>query len=316
MPSTAGAELDEPRDPARNFLAMNDPLHDLRGQNRRRLTLVLGFTSLYLVVEVIAGLLTRSLALLADAGHMLTDVAGLALALVAMRFAERPATPKRTYGFYRVEILAALANAVVLIGISVFVLVEALDRFRNPPAVASLPMLLVATVGLLVNLAGVAILRGRSGESLNLKGAYFEVLSDALTSVGVIAAGVVMLTTGWYYADPILSVVIGLFILPRTWKLMSEAVGILLEGTPSTVNLVAVREALLAVPGVAGVHDLHVWTLTSGINALSVHVVLGDAAEHDPVLESIRRRLAAAFEIHHATVQVEGAGCPDAETHP
>ena len=294
---------------------MDDHLTDLRGRNRRRLTLVLALTSVYLVAEVVAGFATHSLALLADAGHMLTDIAGLALALVAMRFGERPATPERTYGFYRVEILAALANAVVLIGISALVLVEAVERFRNPPPVASLPMLVVAAMGLVVNLAGVVILRGSSAGSLNMKGAYFEVLSDAIMSVGVIAAGVVMLTTGWYYADPILSAAIGLFILPRTWKLMSEAVGILLEGTPSNVNLAAVREALLAEPGVAGVHDLHVWTLTSGINALSAHVLLADDGRHDPVLEGIRKRLEEGFEIHHVTVQVEGGGCPDAVTH-
>lgn len=287
----------------------------LRGRNRRRLTLVLALTSVYLVAEVVAGLTTRSLALLADAGHMLTDVAGLALAVVAIRFGERPATPERTYGFYRVEILAALANAVVLIGISVFVLVEAVERFRNPPAVSSLPMLVVAAIGLVVNVAGLVILRGGAAASLNMKGAYFEVLSDALTSVGVILAASVMLATGWYYADPILSAAIALFILPRTWKLMSEAVGILLEGTPSNVNLASVREALLAVPGVAGVHDLHVWTLTSGMNALSAHVFLADDGRHDPVLEGIRKRLADGFEIHHVTVQVEGGGCPDETTH-
>jgi len=286
-----------------------------RSLNRRRLALVLGLTSLFLVAEVVAGFLPGSLALLADAGHMLTDVAGLGLALFAMRFAERPATPERTYGFHRVEILAALANGVLLIGISGFVLVEAVERFRNPPVVASLPMLVVAAIGLGVNVASALILRSGAGESLNMRGAYVEVLSDALASVGVIVAGVVMLTTGWYYADPILSAAIGLFLLPRTWSLLREAVGVLLEGTPAGVNLTAVREALLGVPGVAGVHDLHVWTLTSGMNALSTHVVLGDGGRHDPVLDGIRRRLAEGFEIHHVTVQVEGSGCPDEATH-
>lgn len=282
--------------------------------NRKRLAVVLALTLVYLSAEVVAGLLTKSLALLADAGHMLTDVAGLGLALMAMRFAEKPATPERTYGFYRLEILAALANAVVLIGISIFILIEAVQRFRHPPQIASLPMLVVAVVGLAVNLAGVLILRANSGTSLNMKGAYYEVLSDALTSVGVIIAGIVMLTTGWYYADPIISAGIGLFILPRTWKLLKEAVGVLLEGTPANVNSTALREALLAVPGVAGVHDLHIWTLTSGMNALSTHVVL-ENGQHDAVLEGIRKRLAESFEINHITVQVEGAGCPDQETH-
>ena len=295
---------------------MHDHAEHSRNANQRRLLAVLVLTGVFVAVEVVAGLATRSLALIADAGHMLADAVGLGLALLAIRFASRPATPERTYGFYRVEILAALVNSAALIGVSVFILAEAYARFRNPPQVASLPMLVVAAVGLLVNLVGVVVLRGGSGKSLNMRGAYFEVLSDALASVGVICAGVIMLTTGWYYADPLLSVAIGLYILPRTWKLLMEAVGVLLEGTPSDVNMTAVREALVAVPGVAGVHDLHVWTLTSGVNALSAHVVLGDDGRHDPVLDGIRKRLAQGFEIHHVTVQVEGAGCPDEETHP
>lgn len=191
-------------------------------ENKRRLALVLAITTVYLLAEVVGGLITHSLALLADAGHMLTDVGGLALALMAIRFGERAATPERTYGFYRVEILAALANAVALIVISVYILVEAYGRFRHPPTVSSWPMLAVATVGLAVNVAGVSILRAGPSASLNLKGAYFEVFSDMLSSIAVIIAAVIMWTTGWYYADPILSAGIGLFILPRTWKLLKE----------------------------------------------------------------------------------------------
>ena len=223
--------------------------HTPAGKNKRRLTIVFGLTALYLVVEVIGGLLTGSLALLADAGHMLTDVAGLGLALVAIRFAKRPATPERTYGFYRVEILAALANAVVLVGISFYILYEAYQRFRDPPEVQSGMMLLVAFVGLIVNIIGIYLLRSASEESLNMKGAYFEVLSDMLTSIGVIVAGVIMLTTGWYYADPLISAGIGLFILPRTWMLLRDAVGVLLEGTPSDINLAALREAISGLLG-------------------------------------------------------------------
>lgn len=285
------------------------------GRNKRRLAIVLGLTTAYLVAEVVGGLLTRSLALLADAGHMLTDVAGLGLALLAVRFGERPATPERTYGFYRVEILAALTNAVVLIGISLYILYEAYERFREPPEVQSAMMLAVASVGLVINVIGIFILRAGSRESLNMKGAYFEVLSDLLTSVGVIVAGLVMLTTGWYYADPLISAGIGLFILPRTWLLLREAVGVLLEGTPSDVNLAAVRESIGEVPGVAGVHDLHVWTLTSGVNAMSVHVVLEDGATHDEVLAAVQGRVTSAFKISHATVQVESKGCAAYETH-
>ncbi|MBX9581620.1 MAG: cation diffusion facilitator family transporter [Gemmataceae bacterium] len=285
------------------------------GRNEKRLTVVFVLTAFYLVVEVVGGLLTNSLALLADAGHMLTDVAGTGLALLALRFARRPASPERTYGFYRAEILAALTNAVVLIGVSLYVLYEAYRRFREPPEVQSLPMLAVAAVGLAVNVLAMWLLRAGSGESLNLKGAYFEVLSDALTSVGVIVAGVVMWATGWYYADPLVSAGIGLFILPRTWNLLREAVGVLLEGTPADVNLTAVREAIAGVPGVAGTHDLHVWSLTSGMNALSVHVVLAAGADLAAVLTGVHGRVTGGFPISHVTVQAEPPGWQEGETH-
>lgn len=293
----------------------HDHVHSAAGKNKRRLAIVLGLTALYLAAEVVGGLLTGSLALLADAGHMLTDVAGLGMALLAIRFAEKEATPEHTYGYYRVEILAALTNAVVLVGISFYVLYEAYERFRNPPEVQSTVMLLVALVGLAINVAGIFILRAGAGESLNMKGAYFEVLSDLLTSVGVIVAGVVMLTTGWYYADPLISAGIGLFILPRTWMLMRDAVGVLLEGTPSDVNIASVRKGVEGVPGVADVHDLHVWSLTSGVNAMSVHAVLAAGAKHDEVLAAVRRHVTSNFKISHVTVQVESEGCAQWETH-
>jgi cobalt-zinc-cadmium efflux system protein len=289
--------------------------HTPAGKNKKRLAIVLALTTTYLIAEVVGGLLTGSLALLADAGHMLTDVAGLGLALMAIQFAERPATPERTYGFYRVEILAALTNGVVLIGISGFILYEAYQRFRNPPAVQSGPMLAVALVGLGINLVGVYILRAASEESLNLKAAYFEVMSDMLMSIGVIVAAIVMLTTRWYYVDPIISAGIGLFILPRTWMLLKDAVGVLLEGTPSDVNLATLRESIESVPGVASVHDLHVWSLTSGVNAMSVHAVLADHALHDEVLAAVQKRVTLDFKIAHATVQVECKGCAAYETH-
>jgi cobalt-zinc-cadmium efflux system protein len=284
-------------------------------RHQRRLAMVLALTATYLVAEVVGGLLTGSLALLADAGHMLTDVAGVALALVAIRFAARPATPERTYGFHRAEILAALANAVVLIGISLYILYEAYLRFRDPPTVESGAMLWVAGIGLVVNLASMRLLRSASTESLNMKGAYFEVLSDMLTSIGVIVAGVVMLTTGWYYADPLVSAGIGLFILPRTWMLLREAVGVLLEGTPADVNLAAVRATIAGVPGVADVHDLHAWSLTSGTNALSAHVVLAPSAVHGDVLRAVHAAVTGAHRIAHATLQLEPAGWARDETH-
>jgi cobalt-zinc-cadmium efflux system protein len=289
--------------------------HTPASKNKKRLAIVLGLTTAYLIAEVVGGVLTHSLALLADAGHMLTDVAGLGLAILAIQFAERPATPERTYGFYRVEILAALTNAVVLIGISIYILYEAYQRFRNPPEIQSGAMLGVAAVGLVVNIVGIYLLRAASEESLNMKGAYFEVMSDMLTSIGVIAAAIIMLTTGWYYADPLISAGIGLFILPRTWLLLRDAVGVLLEGTPTDVNLAALREAIGTVAGVADVHDLHVWSLTSGVNALSVHTVLADHGLHDEVLAAVQKRVTADFKIAHATVQVECKGCSAFETH-
>ncbi|HZS04792.1 MAG TPA: cation diffusion facilitator family transporter [Blastocatellia bacterium] len=289
--------------------------HSPASDNKKRLAAVFCLTLVYLLAEVAGGLLTKSLALLADAGHMLTDVAGLGLALLAIRFAERPATPERTYGYYRVEILAALTNAVVLIGISLYILYEAYERFRNPPEVQSGAMLLVAVVGLAINIAGIFILRKGSEESLNMRGAYFEVLSDMLTSVGVIVAGIIMLTTGWYYADPLISAGIGLFILPRTWMLLRDAVGVLLEGAPSDVNLETLRAAIAGVEGVAGVHDLHVWSLTTGVNAMSVHTVLADGAAHETVLAAVRRCVTSGYKIAHVTVQVESQGCAADETH-
>lgn len=285
------------------------------GKNKKNLAIVTGLTTVYLLAEVIGGLWTGSLALLADAGHMLTDVGGLVLALLAIRFAEKPATPERTYGFYRFEILAALTNAVVLIGISLYILYEAYERFKNPPEVQSAAMLGIAAVGLVINIAGIFILRSGSKESLNMKGAYFEVLSDMLTSIGVIAAGFIMLTTGWYYADPLISAGIGLFILPRTWTLLKDAVGVLLEGTPSDVNITELRESLEKLEGVSEIHDLHVWSLTSGMNAMSVHAVLTDTAEHDDVLTRVHDFVTANFKISHVTVQTERGDFAEHETH-
>lgn len=284
-------------------------------RNKKPLAIVFFSTLFYLIVEVIGGFWTGSLALLADAGHMLTDVAGVGLALLAIWFAEKPASPERTYGYYRVEILAALTNAVILIFISLYILYEAYERFRDPPEVQSAGMLAVAGVGLAVNLFGMYLLRSASKESLNMKGAYFEVLSDMLTSIGVIIAGVIMLTTGWYYADPLISAGIGLFILPRTWALLKDAVGVLLEGTPTDVNIASLRDGLSEIEGVAEVHDLHVWSLTSGVNALSVHAVLAEGAGHDEVLQRVHDTCTSAFKIAHVTAQTERSEFSCHETH-
>jgi len=282
-------------------------------QNKKQLKTVLLLTGSYLVAEVIGGIVTKSLALLADAGHMLTDVGGIILSLIAINIAQRKASPQRTYGYYRAEILSALTNAVVLIGISIYILYEAWQRFKNPPEVSSKLMLLIAGMGLVINIVGMLMLRKGSKESLNMKGAYFEVLSDMLTSIGVIIAGVIMLTTGWYYADPIISAGIGLFILPRTWVLLKDAVGVLLEGTPADVNIALLREAILKISGVTSIRDLHVWSLTSGMNAMSAHVDVAEGAMPRKVLEEIQTIVKAGFKIAHTTIQIDEVGYEEDE---
>ena len=262
-------------------------------------------TSAFLIVEVVAGFLTGSLALLADAGHMLTDAGALALALFAVWFAAKPPTATKTYGYYRVEILAALVNAVVLLVISVAILYEAYRRLLAPPEVLGVPMILVAAMGLAVNLVGIWLLRAGSRESLNVKGAYFEVLSDALGSVGVLLAGLIVVTTGWRLADPLIAAAIGLFILPRTWSLLRQATNILLEGTPTHVNLTEIESMMRTVHGVRQVHDLHVWTLTSGKYAMSGHAVVDDLAAGDRILRELHALLHERFEIDHTTIQLE-----------
>ncbi len=275
-----------------------------RSGHRQKLLIVFSLTVAYLIVEIIGGLLTRSLALLADAGHMLTDVGGLAISLFAMWFAERPPTLRKTYGYYRVEILAALVNAVVLIFISCYILYEAYRRFIAPPAVLALPMMAVAVVGLIINLIGMRLLHAGSGESLNLKGAYFEVLSDMLSSVGVILAALIILTTGWYLADPIISAGIGLFILPRTWSLLKQAVDILMEAVPEHIDLEEVGKTMASFGGVQEVHDLHVWTLTSGKYALSAHVTISRLQDWPAIQGELEALLADRFRIDHTTLQV------------
>jgi cobalt-zinc-cadmium efflux system protein len=309
------ANVDIPRGDKGHMTHAHSNVETGSGRHRSRLRLALVLTSAYLVVEAVAGWLTGSLALLADAGHMLTDVAGLGLALFAIHMAERPATPERTYGYYRIEILAALANAIVLIGISGWVFVEAYERFRHPQPIATIPMLLVALIGLGVNAASIWILRAGAGDSLNLKGAYFEVLSDAISSVGVMGAAIVMWLTGWTYADSIVSAGIGLFILPRTITLLMDAVGVLLEGTPSDVNVGELRSAIAAISDVADVHDLHVWALTSGVNALSVHVVASNDDAVADLLTRVNECATRRFAISHVTVQVEPPGWACGKTH-
>jgi cobalt-zinc-cadmium efflux system protein len=259
----------------------------------------------FLLVEVAAAFWTGSLALLADAGHMLTDVAGVGLALFAIWVAARPPTPAKTYGYYRAEILAALVNAVALLGVAGFILVEAYRRLSEPPEILAAPMLAVAAGGLVVNLVCAWLLHRDAAASLNVRAAYLEVLADALSSVAVLAAAAVIVVTGWTVADVVVSVGVALLIVPRTWRLLSQAVNVLLEGTPPHLALRDVETAMCAVPGVRRVHDLHVWTLTSGREAMSAHVVVEDVRESDRLLETLHAVLHARFGIDHTTIQLE-----------
>ena len=284
---------------------LDPPSGSAASRHRSRLAWALALTSIYMAAEVVGGLVTGSLALLADAAHMLTDAGGLALALIAIRFAERPATPQKTYGYLRTEILSALANAVVLLLLTIYILYEAYKRFLNPPEVLSGPMLAVACFGLIINLISMRLLAGGSTASLNVQGAYFEVLSDMLGSLGVIFAAIVVMFTGWTLADPIIGAGIGLFIVPRTWRLLQQAMHILMEGTPPEVDLSLLEKGLREIPSVEAVHDLHVWTITSGIDAMSGHVVVRNLADAETVLRAARLLMKQRFNIDHVTIQVE-----------
>lgn len=283
--------------------------HDHRetaaGRSRGTLVGALVITGSFLVVEAIGAMWTGSLALAADAGHMLTDVGGLALALFAVWVAARPPTPEKTYGYYRVEILAATVNALLLLAVAGVILVEAYQRLRAPREVQGGPMLAIAVAGLAANLAAMWILRQDAQASLNVRAAYLEVLGDALSSVGVIVAALVVMRTGLTIVDPVVSALIALFIVPRTWRLLKQAVNVLLEGTPSHLDLKEIEGAMIRVPGVRRVHDLHVWTLTSGRYAMSGHVVVDDVAAADRILRDLHALLHDRFGVEHTTIQIE-----------
>lgn len=281
------------------------PSGSAAGRNKSRLAWALALTLTYMAAEVVGGLLTGSLALLADAAHMVTDAGGLALSLLAIHYAAKAPTPGKSFGYMRFEILAALANAVVLLGVTAYILYEAYRRFVEPNEILGWPMMLVALVGLGVNLASMKLLAGGSSESLNVKGAYLEVVSDMLGSVGVIVAALVVMATGWAWVDPLVGAGIGLFIVPRTWRLLNEALHILLEGTPPGVDLATVKAEIEAMPGVRRASDLHAWTLTSGFNAMSGHVVVDDLASGPGVIRTIRQLMKERYGIEHVTVQVE-----------
>ncbi|MHC6219011.1 cation diffusion facilitator family transporter [Arthrobacter sp. MMS24-S77] len=289
------------------------------GKHRKRLIAVLAITLAVVLVQVVGAVVSGSLALLADAGHMLSDAAGVFIALLAAWIATRPPSDQRTYGYQRAEVLAALANALILIVISVVIFIEAIRRFGETPEIRTDIMLFAAILGAVANLVSLLILRGAQKESLNVRGAYLEVLGDLLGSFAVIAAAIIIMTTGFRAADPIASILISLMILPRAWHLLRDVVDVLLEATPKGVEVQMIREHILSVEGVVAVHDIHIWTITSGVPVFSAHVVVEDrildATGADRLLDQLGSCLGSHFDTEHCTFQLEPAGHSAHETH-
>jgi cobalt-zinc-cadmium efflux system protein len=285
-----------------------------RSTNRTRLAWALALTLGYMAAEVVGGYLAGSLALLADAGHMFSDAAALALSLFAAWISSRPPTPQHSYGYYRAEILAALANGATLIAIAIVIFIEAAQRLSTPEPVAGGLMLGIATGGLVVNLLGLAILNAGKRDNLNMHGAWLHLLFDALGSVAALVAGGLIWARGWNWVDPLASIVIGLLVIYSSWNLLKQAIAILMESTPAHLDVDQVRSAMIATPGACGVHDLHIWTITSGMISLSAHVELQE--DHDPAaaLDSLRETLHEQFGIDHMTIQIEPAGRKDCKT--
>ena len=285
-------------------------------QHERPLWWAFGLTAAFLIAEVAGGLITNSLALLSDAAHMMTDVIALAISLIAVRLSRRPPDAKRTYGYARMEAIGAMINSGLLSVVAGYILWEAIGRFRQPPEVASMGMLVVAVIGLVINLISMQLLKAGSGSSLNVKGAYLEVWSDMLGSIGVIIGALVIRFTGWTVADPIIAVLIGLWVLPRTWTLLRQAGHVLMQGVPEGIELDSVRSLLLQHPAVAQIHDLHAWSLGSRQTVVTAHIVLREGKD-DP--EEVRLSLLTAledrFNVHDATLQVERKACEDGHAH-
>ncbi len=277
----------------------------MRRQDSRELIWALSITALWFLIELLAGFYTNSLALLADAAHMLTDLAALGLSLFAQRIAFRPATHEKTFGYLRAEILAALANGVFLVVVAIYIFYQAYQRFSSVPVVKGAPMLVVAVTGLAANVATAALLFHSQKQSLNLRGAFLHVAGDALGSVGAIVAGVAMVLWRWYLADPIVSVVVAVLVLLSSWQLVRESVDVLLEGTPSNLDISEILADLGRVEGVVAVHDLHVWSITSGLPAMSCHVVLNRGADAAAALAVLSRLMSEKYQIQHTTIQTE-----------
>jgi len=282
--------------------------------SRSRLLWALVIAALYMVAEFVGGILSNSLALLADAGHMLADVAALGLSYFAVWIASRPAPTEKTYGYYRAEILAALANGASLIAISLFIFVEAYHRFFEPAQVAGKLMMGIASGGLIVNIIGLFILHEGKDHSLNQRGAWLHVMSDALGSVGAIIAGLLIWMYGWTWIDPVASILIGLMIIYSSWRLVKEAVSVLMESAPHGINVDEVRNAMVSHQAVLEVHDLHIWSITTGLDSLSAHVVIVEGESHRDLLAELRTMLHDSFGIDHITIQIEPEGFEERQT--
>lgn len=280
-------------------------------KEKKALIIVLGLTFSFMIVEAVAGFYTGSLALLSDAGHMLTDVFAVSLAFFAIWFKEKPPTPTKTFGFYRAEILAAFFNSLLLFAISAGILIEAYKRLLTPHEVKSVEMTIVAVVGLLINLTSAYVLFKYQSGNLNIKGALYHVISDALGSVGAIVAGIIMITTKWYYADSLISILVSILIIRGAWVLFKESSHILLEGTSKGIDLDLVKTCICSKENVISVHDLHVWTLTQGFEALSAHVVVQDMDNSENILSDLKKELSEKFKISHVTLQLEIDECDE-----
>jgi cobalt-zinc-cadmium efflux system protein len=290
--------------------------HERRGaESINKLKIALLLTAVYMFAEAIGGWLTNSLALLADAGHMLTDVAALSLTLAAIWFASRPATAKKTFGYYRLEILAAFINGIALVLISLFVIYEAYERWQTSPEIRGTALTIIAVGGLIINLVCAWLLHGNHEHDLNMRGAWLHIMGDVLGSVTAIAAGILIVAFGWLWADALCSVLISLIIIAGAWNLIKESVNVLLEGTPAHINLKAVEETIRQTEDVQDVHDLHIWTITSGMEALSVHIIHRETVSQKALLQNVRTKLHDEFGIDHLTIQMETVEA-ELESHP
>jgi cobalt-zinc-cadmium efflux system protein len=282
-------------------------------QHEKVLWVAFGLTTTFLIAEAVAGFLLNSLALLSDAAHMFTDSAALGIALAAVRIARKPADQYRTFGYHRFEILAATFNALLLFGVAIYILYEAWQRFRSPVEVQSVGMIVVACLGLVINFISIRLLSSGKDSSLNLKGAYLEVWSDLIGSIGVIVGGIIIYFTGWAWVDTIVAVGIGLWVLPRTWILLKESLNLLLEGVPLGIDIEEVEKEILSQKGVVNLHDLHLWGITSGKNSLTAHILMDGTVDSTELINSIQTTLSDKFAISHTTLQCETSLCNQAE---